>query len=283
MDCRTEARAFLQSRRARLSPVATGAGSLSNRRRVPGLRREEVALLAGISVDYYARLEKGHIETASQPVLDAIARALQLDEAERAHLHALARASRGERPAEMPLAQDVVVRPSLTWLLDAMTLCPAYARSGRLDIVASNAMARALYAPMFDAATDVPNLAEFCFLDARAGEFFPDWPEVAQGMMALLRAELGRNSLDPGLNELVDSLISRSEAFRDLWASHNVRQTPAATTRIEHPVIGSLLLAVEAQNVAADPGITMIAYVAEPGSASESALLRLAELVHGRE
>jgi hypothetical protein len=248
---------------------------VGSRRRVPGLRREEVAQLAGVSVDYYARLEKGHLETASPAVLEAIARALRFDEAERSHLHALARATRGEEPHQAPCEKDVVVRPGPTWMLDAMTQCPAYIRNGRLDVLASNAMARALYEPMFDSADDPPNLALFCFLDDRALEFFPEWPDVAQGMMALLRTALGRNSSDEALNELVDRLASHSEAFRTLWASHNVRQAPAETARIRHPAVGTLSLALEALNLTADPGLTMVTYAAEPGSASADRLLDL--------
>ena len=160
-----------------------------------------------------------------------------------------------------------------------MRLCPAYIRNGRLEVLASNAMGRALYEPMFDSAGDTPNLALFCFLDARAREFFPEWPDVAQGMMALLRAELGRNSSDPALNQLVDRLVSRSEAFRTLWASHNVRQAPAENVRIQHPAVGTLSLALEALNVAADPRLTLVAYAAEPGSASAEGLSCLSQLV----
>lgn len=244
-----------------------------------GLRREEVALLAGISVDYYTRLEKGRLKTASAPVLDAIARALQLDPAERAHLHDLARAARGETADRQTHAESVVVRPALTWMLDAMSPCPAYVRNAKLDVLASNAMGRVLYAPAFDRADEPPNLAVFCFLDERARAFFPEWSAVAQGMMALLRAELGRNPDDQGVNQLIDRLADGSDTFRRLWAAHNVRESPAETTLIEHPDAGTLLLALEAMNIAAEPGLTMVTYAAEPGSASSAGLSRLSQLV----
>lgn len=277
MDCRTEAREFLQSRRARLSPTIAGLLAGSTRRRVPGLRREEVAQLAGISVDYYARLEKGHLETASPAVLEAIARALRLDPAERSHLHDLARAARGEEAAETPCPCDAAaVRPSHLWMLDAMTLSPAYVRNSRLDVLASNALGRALYEPLFASGEESPNLALFCFLDERARDLFPVWSEVARGMMALLRSELGRSSSDPDLNRLVDQLMTRSEAFRSFWPSHNVRHAPAQTAQMYHPSVGTMSLAVEAMNLAAHPGLTLVAYSAEPGSTSEVGISRLA-------
>ena len=280
MDCRTEAREFLQSRRARLSPTIAGLVAGSTRRRVPGLRREEVAQLAGISADYYARLEKGHLETASPAVLEAIARALQLDPAERSHLHDLARAARGEEAQETSRPSGAAaVRPSHLWMLDAMTLSPAYIRNSRLEVLASNALGRALYEPLFDSGVETPNLALFCFLDERAREMFPEWADVARGMMALLRSELGRNSSDPDLNRLVDQLMSQSEAFRAFWPSHNVRQAPAHTAQMHHPSVGTLSLAVEAMNLAAHPGLTMVAYAAEPGSTSELGLSRLSSRV----
>ncbi len=259
-----------------MSPTVAGLVAGSTRRRVPGLRREEVAQLAGISVDYYARLEKGHLETASPAVLEAIARALHLDSAERSHLHDLARAARGEEAQETPRPSGAAaVRPSHLWVLDAMTLSPAYIRNSRLDVLASNALGRALYEPLFASGGETPNLALFCFLDERAHDLFPEWSEVARGMMALLRSELGRNSSDPDLNRLVDQLMTRSEAFRAFWPSHNVRQAPAQTATLHHPYVGTMTLALEAMNLAAHPGLTLVAYAAEPGSTSEVGLSRL--------
>ena len=278
MESRTEAREFLKSRRAKLSPATSGLTAVGTRRRVPGLRREEVAALAGVSVDYYTRLEKGRLETASPAVLDAIARALQLDQAERSHLHSLARAARGELREESPHPTDLAVRDQLGWLLGAMVSCPAYVRNGRLDVLAHNDAARALYRTMFEGSSEHANLALFCFLDDGARALFPDWPEVAEETVALLRAEMGRHPTDSATVELVDRLLQGSADFRTLWASHDVRRILAETKRFAHPQVGPLTLALEALEVSADLGLTMVAYAAEPGSSSERAL---AELVRG--
>ena len=279
VDSQTDAREFLQSRRARLSPEESGFEFTGTRRRVPGLRREEVAQLAGVSVDYYTRLEKGRLETASPAVLDAIARALRLDQAERSHLMALARAARGDQADDTSPGRDLTVRPSLDWMLGAMSRCPAYIRNGRLDLLASNALGRALYEPMFDSAARSKNLAAFCFLDHRAKVFFPEWPDVAKETVALLRAELGRHPSDDAMSELVRHLFDGCEVFRSLWASHDVRQVLAETKCFEHPIVGPLTLALEALDVVADPGLTMVAYAAEPGSRSEEGLSHLSSLV----
>ena len=205
------ARDFLRSRRDRLTPADGALGAASSRRRVPGLRREEVAQLAGVSVDYYTRLEKGHLETASLSVLEGIARALQLNRAERSHLFALTRAAKSS-PSERALQADARgVHPSLQWMLDAMSMCPAYIRNGRLDVLAANSLGRALYAPMFDSGGRSPNLATFCFLDPRATRFFPDWREVAEGTVALLRAQLGRTPFDFVMEQLIDRLMAGSD------------------------------------------------------------------------
>ena len=254
-----------------------GIETTGTRRRVPGLRREEVAQLAGVSVDYYTRLEKGRLETASPAVLDAIAHALQLDQAERSHLNSLARATRGDRADHTSLEDPVALRPSLKWMLCAMRLSPAYVRNGRLDVLASNDLGRALYAPMFDRTSESPNLARFCFLNPVAQTFFPEWPEVAEETVALLRAELGRHPSDAATNELVRDLLGGSEVFCTLWAAHDVRRILAEAKRFTHPTIGTLSLALEALEVAANPGLTMVAYAAEPGSASEQRLLLLSK------
>lgn len=275
VETRTEAREFLKSRRAKLSPQGSGLASVGARRRVPGLRREEVAALAGVSVDYYTRLEKGRLETASPAVLDAIARALQLDAAERSHLHSLARAARGELPDDVAGSKDAAVRDQLRWLLDAMGACPAYVRNGRLDVLAANQAARALYQPMFEGMGEHANLALFCFVGVGAKELFPAWPEVAEETVALLRAEVGRHPSDRATADLVDALLEGSIAFRTLWAAHDVRRVLAENKEFAHPVVGSLTLALEALEISADPGLTMVAYAAEPGSSSEEALVRL--------
>jgi hypothetical protein len=277
VDSRTEAREFLQSRRARLSPDGSSQLMTSNRRRVPGLRREEVAQLAGVSIDYYTRLEKGRLETASPAVLSAIARALQLDDDERSHLFSLAQAIRGELRGQTGCMVDV--RPSIMWMLDSMTLCPAYVRNGRLDVLAANSLGRALYSPMFDSPTEDLNLARFCFLDPAAQTLFPEWPVVARGTVALLRADIGRDPSDPAIGELVDALLESSVDFRSLWASHDVSRTVGEIKIFEHPVVGTMTLALEVMELPADPGLTLIGYAAERGSASEARLLELASTV----
>jgi transcriptional regulator with XRE-family HTH domain len=214
MDNRTEVREFLATRRAKITPDQAGVPLYGSRRRVPGLRREEVAQLAGVSTDYYTRLEKGNLSGASDSVLDAIARALQLDDAERAHLFDLARAARGSAAREPRRRAQPQVRPSIQRILDSMTTTPAFVRNRRLDVVAVNALGRALYAPVFDDPKRPANLARFHFLDPRAVAFFPDWNAVANGTVALLRTEAGRDPYDRALTDLVGELATRSDAFR---------------------------------------------------------------------
>jgi transcriptional regulator with XRE-family HTH domain len=278
VDHRLEAREFLQSRRARLNPRDCGLNVVGTRRRVPGLRREEVAQLAGVSVDYYTRLEKGHLETASQAVLKALAKALQLDYAERSHLYALARLARGE-VVERRCPTSRNIRPSIEWMLDAMTMCPAYIRNDRLDVLASNVLVRALYVPLFEDGDRVPNVARCCFLNANTREFFSDWTSVAEGTVALLRTEPGRHPEDKLTQELVDELHD-DPVFRELWASHDVRLVPAATMVIDHPRVGHLELTIETLSVANDPGLTLVTYSALPGSSSAEGLQRLARSMH---
>jgi transcriptional regulator with XRE-family HTH domain len=272
MDQRNEIRQFLASRRARITPEQAGLPAYGANRRVPGLRREEVALLAGVSVDYYTQMERGNLGGVSDSVLDGLAGALQLDEAERAHLFDLARIttitpSRSRRPAGPQR-----VRPSIQRLLDAMTGVPAYVRTGRLDILAVNRLGHALYAPVL---VDQPlpvNLARFLFLDPRAGDFYVDWDKTANDAVAILRGEAGRNPHDRRLQDLVGELSTRSPEFRARWAAHNVRLHRTGGKQLHHPVAGDLELTYEALELPADPGLTMITYTAEPGSASQDAL-----------
>src|SRR6185312_11902683 len=213
---RGEIRDFLASRRAKITPAQAGlpAGA---RRRVPGLRREEVAVLASVSTEWYTRLEKGHIGGVSDDVLDAVARALRLDEDERTHLFDLARSSRPGRHTPTR-RKDVEVPPRVQWLLDSMTTSAAFTRNGRTDILAGNALARALFAPMFDSTTadkhGRPNLARYIFLDPGACGFFVDWHAAAVATAALLRAEVGREPRDLALRELVGELATLSPEFR---------------------------------------------------------------------
>jgi transcriptional regulator with XRE-family HTH domain len=282
VDRRREIREFLMSRRARVTPEQAGVYVLDGDvRRVPGLRREEVALLAGVSVEYYTRLERGNAHGVSESVLEALVRALQLDEAERAHLFDLARASSAtSRPRRRPAQQRV--RPGVQQLLDAMTDVPAFVQNGRLDVLASNALFRALYADLFDdvephrGAARPPNHARYTFLDPRSADFYPDWDGAAAVGVSLLRAEAGRNPDDRGLTELIGELTTRSDRFSALWATHNVRWHTTGTKHFHHRVVGDLSLAYEGLALTADPGLTLLTYTAEPGSPSQHALQFLA-------
>ncbi len=277
MDNRTEVREFLATRRAKLTPDQAGVPLYGQRRRVPGLRREEVAQLAGLSTDYYTRLEKGNLRGASDSVLEAIARALQLDDAERAHLHDLARAARAGAVREpRRRTQPQQVRPSIQHLLDAMTAGVAFVRNGRLDILAINPLGRAFYTPVLDTPARPANLARYCFLDPGAGEFYPDWDEAADTTVALLRTEAGRDPYNRALTDLVGELATRSDAFRTRWAAHDVRLHHTGTKRFHHPVVGDLTVGFNATELPADPGLTLTVYTAEPGSESADKLAFLA-------
>ena len=276
MDAKTEIREFLTSRRAKITPDQAGLPVYGGQRRVPGLRREEVALLAGVSVDYYTRLERGNVNGVSDGVLEALARALQLDEAEHAHLFDLARAARPAGPARRRPARQQQVRPSVQRILDAMTGAPAFVRNGRLDLLAANQLGRALYADHFASAAQPPNGARFIFLDPRAPSFYRDWDRVAADAVSVLRTEAGRSPYDRGLTDLVGELSTRSELFRTLWAKHNVRFHDTGTKRLHHPVAGDLDLTYETMQLTADAGLMLFAYSAEPGTRSAQALDLLA-------
>jgi transcriptional regulator with XRE-family HTH domain len=273
MDVRKEAAEFLRTRRARITPERAGLPTWGERRRVEGLRREEVALLAGVSVEYYIRLERGNLGGASEAVLEAVANALQLDEAERAHLHDLARTADERVPARRTARGTV--RPPVQWLLDSMSGTAAYVRNARTDILAANALGRALYAPVL-AMPGRPNVARFVFLDPAAQEFFIEWEKVAGEVAALLRTLAGENPYDQGLTQLVGELSTRSELFRTLWAAHNVRQHRTGVKKFHHPLVGDLVLTYESMELTADPGLRLNAYVAEPGSPSAEGLGLLA-------
>ncbi|MCX4765962.1 MULTISPECIES: helix-turn-helix transcriptional regulator [Streptomyces] len=275
MSTESDIRAFLASRRAKITPQQAGLPAYGGNRRVPGLRREEVALLAGVSIDYYVRLERGHIAGASEEVLDAVANALQLDDAERAHLYDLARAAAKRparrRPARGPLP-DSVLR-----VLESMTDSPAFIRNGRLDILAVNPLGRALYAPLY--ADDAPrpvNIARFQFLDPRGRDFFPDWEESLNTTVSLLRTEAGRAPHDSDLTGLVGELVTRSEEFRTAWAKHNVRLHHTGRKSFHHPAVGALTLDFDAMELPAQPGLTLTAYSAAPGTSEGDALQLLA-------
>lgn len=272
MDRRREIREFLSTRRARLTPQQAGLPAWGGNRRVPGLRREEVALLAGVSIDYYNRLERGNLDGVSDSVLAAIADALQLDEAERSHLADLARAAQTGTRRPRPRPGPTQVRPELQRVLDAVTEAPAYVRNGRRDILAANRLGLALYAPMYDRPERPVNVARFTFLDDRARDFFADWPTAARDLVAALRIEAGRHPHDPDLFALVGELITRSDEFAACWTSANVRFHRSGRKQIHHPGVGHLDLSFEAMELPADPGLSLIVYSVQPGTASEDGL-----------
>ncbi|MFI6076301.1 helix-turn-helix transcriptional regulator [Actinoplanes sp. NPDC051343] len=270
MDHRSEIRDFLTTRRARITPEQAGLPAFGGSRRVPGLRREEAAMLAGVSVDYYIRLERGNLSGVSDSVLESLARALRLDDAERDHLHDLARqANRGRRPRKGSTAQ---LRPRVQQLLDAMTGSPSYVRNGRLDVLAANHLGRAVFAPLWEGATGRPNLARFLFLDPASQDFYVEWERIAEEAVALLRSEAGRNPYDRQLTDLVGELSTRSNRFRTWWAAHNVLEHVAGLKRLHHPLVGDLALAYESLELTADRGLRLNAYSAEPGSPDQDAL-----------
>jgi transcriptional regulator with XRE-family HTH domain len=262
-----EIREFLTTRRAKLSPERAGVPRYGRKRRVPGLRREEVALRAGISVEWYTRLERGVARGVSEEVLDAIGSALQLDEAERAHLADLVRTANAERPPRRSSTPQRV-RPNITRLVDVMAPIPACVTNGRLDVLYANDLAEALFSDVFRDPVRPPNLARFVFLDARARNFYRDWEKAAGDTVAVLRAEAGRKPYDRGLSDLVGQLSTRSGEFRVRWAAHDVGFHRAATKQMHHPLVGDLTLAFEMLELPADPGLSMLTYSAEPGSQS---------------
>jgi transcriptional regulator with XRE-family HTH domain len=240
------------------------------------LRREEVAVLAGVSIDYYTRLERGNLTGVSDGVLEAIARALQLDEAERAHLLDLAHTANDTPTTRRRRPTQHQVRPGMQRLLDSMTAAPTLVRNGRLDVIATNSLGRALFSPAFAEPTTPLNLARFTFVEPQSLEFFVEWDDVANATVAILRVEAGRDPADGNLTDLVGELATRSDEFRTRWAAHNVRLHDHGTKRFHHPVVGELALTFEELPLPADPGLTMTAYTAEPGSASHDALALLA-------
>ncbi|MEV5750153.1 helix-turn-helix domain-containing protein [Actinoallomurus sp. NPDC052308] len=279
MDHRSEIREFLTSRRAKISPQQAGLPSYGTRR-VPGLRRAEVAQLAGISVEYYSRLERGDLAGVSDSVLGALARALRLNDEEGIHLRDLARtAGTGPRRRHRPAPRTV--RPSVQRLLDSMTEAPAFVMNGRGDVLATNALGRALYAPMVDAARgDTPNHARFIFLDERSHRFWGDWERAADDTVALLHAQAGRDPYDKDLTDLIGELSTRSDDFRTRWARHDVRQYHQGSKPFQHPVVGDLCLTYESLDLTAD-NLTLVAYGAEPGSESDDKLRLLASWAAG--
>ena len=269
-----ELREFLTSRRARVTPDQAGLPTYGGNRRVPGLRREEVAILSGISVEYYTRLERGNAAGVSESVVEGLSRALQLDEAERAHLADLVRTTNTRRAPRRRAVNTV--RAVVQQVLDSMTDAPAFVLNQRLDVLAANELGRALYAPMFGGPRDRVNHARFVFLDPASHDFWGNWDKAAKDTAAILRAAAGRDPYDRRLSDLVGELSTRSEEFRVRWAAHDVKFHHTGVKHIHHPLVGDLTLAFESLQVSADAGQTLLVYSAEPGTASREALNLLA-------
>ena len=282
VDLRNEIREFLSTRRARITPEQAGLPAYGGNRRVKGLRREEVAMLAGVSVDYYVRMERGNLAGASESVLEALAGALQLDEAERTHLFALARES-GARRTRRKRTAPASVRPAIQQVLDAMTDAPAWVRNGRHDIVAMNQLARALYSPVLADPRRPANTTRFIYLDPAAREFFVDYDRIANDAAAMLRLEAGRNPHDTALIELVGELSTQSSLFRKRWASHDVQFHRSGQKRLRHPVVGQLDLDFESMELSSAPGLHLVVYTAAVGTPSADALKLLASWAASHE
>ncbi len=278
LDNRTELSEFLRSRRARLRPEDTGLPVYGGRRRVPGLRREELATLAGVSVDYYVRLEQGRLQNVSESILEAVARALRLDEAERAHLYNIAKPTR--RPGR---TRPQSVRPSQQWLLDALYATPAYILGRRLDVMAWNDMASALLTVDLAALpANRRNMGRLVFLDGNAHELWVSWDRKARETLGGLRMQAGHYPDDPQLANLIGELSLKSPEFRQLWAEQTIWATPNGTMQFAHPVVGDLTLAYEALAVPDRPDQVLVVYTAEPGSPSEDALRLLSSWYESR-
>lgn len=278
VDNRAEVREFLTSRRAKITPGRAGLPP-GSRRRVPGLRRSEVAALADVSVEYYAKLERGDLAGVSPSVLEGVARALLLDEAERAYLLHLAQAADGTDALTRPhrrTTRQWTPHASLQWTLDAITAGPAFVRNGRLDILATNQLGRAFFADLYAGVENQANLARFQFLDPASRRFYPEWDQAADVTVAILRTEAGRAPHDKDLHDLVGELSTRSDGFRTRWGAHDVRHHGTGTKRFHHPAVGALTLAYEGLEMAAEPGLTLTIYTAAPASPSAESLRLLA-------
>jgi transcriptional regulator with XRE-family HTH domain len=272
MSASNELREFLRSRRARLTPEEIGITPIPGHRRVPGLRREELAQAAGVSVDYYVRLEQGRGHSVSADVLGAVARALRLDEAERAHLFDLAKPTRRRRPAEHRVRHGVRV------LVDSLA-APAFVTGRRSDVLAANAMARALLCDFDLLEPRERNHARWVFLDPVARERYVDWEAVARDNVAALRLDAGRYPDDPALNELIGELSVKSPEFSTWWAEHDVLRRTHGTKRYRHPIAGEIEILYEALSLPGDPDQTLYVYSTEPGSASARGLDLLASWI----
>ncbi|WP_327115991.1 helix-turn-helix transcriptional regulator [Streptomyces sp. NBC_01341] len=276
MDNREAVSAFLRSRRDKITPEQAGL-PVYGQRRVPGLRRGEVATLAGVSVEYYTRLERGNLKGVSDGVLDALAHALGLDDTERMYLHDLARAA-GPAPRTRARQREVAptVRPSLVRIIEGMPELPACVMNNRLDTLAANALGRALYSEMYADPTCGANVARFAFLSPGARRFYVDWEGMARFAVGALRIEAGRNPHDRELTNLIGELSTRSDAFRVMWGSHDVHVFRRSTKSLSHPFVGDLELDQETMSLPDESGLSVVVYSASPGTAAEAGLKLLA-------
>lgn len=277
MDNRDEISEFLRTRRARLVPEHVGIIS-GGRRRVPGLRREEVAMLAGMSGDYYAKMERGDLAGVSASVLDALAVALRLDDAESEHLHDLARAARPDTLRPRVRTLPVTIRPSLQRFLDTNTATPTFIQNRRKDLVAANPIGYALFSPLFADPANQSNSARFTFLSHASHSFYTDWEQSADSIVASLRASAGKNPRDKSLTDLIGELVTRSDAFRVRWAAHNVKPHRFGRKRIHHPDVGDVEFDFEGMELPGTPGWMLYAYTTQSGSVTEERIAILGSL-----
>ncbi|MCF3128865.1 helix-turn-helix domain-containing protein [Streptomyces olivochromogenes] len=276
MDNRDAVSAFLRSRRDRITPDQAGLPAYGQRR-VPGLRRGEVATLAGVSVEYYTRLERGNLKGVSDSVLDALSKALRLDDTERIYLYDLARAA-GPAPRARARQREVgpKVRPSVARIVEGMPGLPAYVMNNRLDALTANSLGRALYSEVYADPTCGANVARFAFLNPAARRFYVDWERMARFAVGALRVEAGKNPYDRELSNLIGELSTRSDSFRVLWGSHDVHVFRDSTKRLRHPVVGDLELDQETMSLPDESGLSVVVYSAPPATAAEDALKLLA-------
>lgn len=274
MDDLGDLGAFLQLRRAHVPPESVGV-TIGGRRRVAGLRREELAQLAGVSVDYYTRLEQGRATQPSEQVLDALSRALQLDDVARAHLHKLAK-QRNRRP--QPTSYPATIRPQLRQILDTMSEYPAMILNHRIDVLAYNRLAGLLYWDLDQVPVDDRNLARMIFLDADRFDLYADRSSCTAATVAHLRHAAGEFPDDPELAALIGELSIGSRRFSELWAAADVSVRGHGSQRFRHPMIGVITLHQERFMLPDGSGQELITLAPESDSIDEDNLRLLANL-----
>jgi transcriptional regulator with XRE-family HTH domain len=280
VDSRRQLGEFLQTRRSLLQPAEVGLPGYGDRRRVPGLRREELALLAGVSASYYARLEQGYSLNASPEVLDAIARALRLDEAESRHLYDLAAGTRVRKAARRPPPERMTAE--LNQLVEVLAETPVLVLGRRGDVLAWNRTGHALFAGHLDPAgperpRERPNMARLVFLDQHTRELYADWPAKARAVVGTLRLAAGQHPDDPELSALIGELTVRSPEFTDLWAAHRVKAGGDATYEMRHPLVGAMT--VTQQSLRTEQGRAVVIATTEADSPSRAAMTLLAHSI----